>query len=149
MENCPCGSTKNYALCCETFITGKAIPATPEELMRSRYSAYAKAEINYIADTMIGPAAADFNKEHALQSAPHIKWLGLKIIQSDFNDSRGTVEFIAQYSLLSNKETVYEISEFHKENNRWFYYDGATPKVGRNDACPCGSGKKFKKCCGN
>jgi uncharacterized protein len=22
------------------------------------------------------------------------------------------------------------------------------PKVGRNETCPCGSGKKFKKCCG-
>ncbi len=27
-------------------------------------------------------------------------------------------------------------------------YIRPTPKVGRNDPCPCGSGKKFKKCCG-
>ena len=23
----------------------------------------------------------------------------------------------------------------------------ATPRIGRNDPCPCGSGRKFKKCC--
>ena len=27
--------------------------------------------------------------------------------------------------------------------------DHKLPKVGRNDPCPCGSGKKFKKCCGS
>lgn len=27
-------------------------------------------------------------------------------------------------------------------------YIRENPKVGRNDSCPCGSGKKYKKCCG-
>jgi uncharacterized protein len=27
-------------------------------------------------------------------------------------------------------------------------YKREEPKVGRNDPCPCGSGKKYKKCCG-
>lgn len=148
MENCPCGSTKLFASCCEPYLKNQAIPENPETLMRSRFSAYSKADMDYIEKTMLGPALVDFNKEQAAVSAPHVKWLGLKVIQSKHDENRGTVEFIAQYSLLGTKETIYEISEFHKENGKWFYFDGETPKIGRNDSCPCGSGKKFKKCCG-
>lgn len=149
MELCPCGSQQAFATCCEPFILEKTFPNTPEELMRSRYAAYVKADLTYIAKTMMGPAAVDFSIEDAKQSAAHIKWLGLKILRSQHDNEKGIVEFMASYSLMNNAETIYEISEFRKVDGRWFYYDGATPKIGRNDSCPCGSGKKFKKCCAN
>ena len=52
----------------------------------------------------------------------------------------------------------HELAEFRKSGDTWYFFDGKmvgpgqftreTPKVGRNDPCPCGSGRKFKKCCG-
>src|SRR5688572_14863441 len=127
MENCPCGSNKNYSSCCEPFIQGNSIPHTPEELMRSRYTAYSQANIDYIANTMKGPASINFNAEHAKEWAKKIHWKDLKIIRSSEQDDKGTVEFIAHYSLQNNPEIIYEISEFHRENDRWFYFDGITP----------------------
>ena len=51
METCPCGTNKAYSQCCEPLIRGERQAATPEELMRSRYSAYAKTEVDYIINT--------------------------------------------------------------------------------------------------
>lgn len=148
MSLCLCNSGKSYLDCCEPFISDHKIPTTPEELMRSRYSAYAQANTDYIAKTMKGPAAAGFDGEHAKQWATQIQWQGLKVIRSEYSDKEGMVEFIATYLINGNKDFIYEISLFQREADRWYYVDGTTPKVGRNDDCPCGSQKKFKKCCG-
>ncbi len=52
----------------------------------------------------------------------------------------------------------HEIAHFIKDDSKWYFHDAKypeikqvvrdTPKVGRNQPCACGSGKKFKKCCG-
>lgn len=148
MESCVCNSGKTYTECCGPFIAGEAVPGTPEALMRSRYTAYAKANMDYIASTMKGPAALDFDKNSAKQWATQIEWKGLKIIRSEQKDIEGKVEFIAHCKFNGNEDVLYEISEFLLENGRWYYVDGVTPKIGRNDPCPCGSLKKYKKCCG-
>jgi SEC-C motif-containing protein len=148
MEICPCDSGKSYSECCERFILKNEIPKTPEELMRSRYTAYTQVNLDYIAKTMKGPALHDFDKEHAEQWSNQIKWQSLKIIRAMQEDIRGGVEFIARYSHNGNNDVIYEISEFMLEDGVWYYIDGATPKIGRNDTCPCGSQKKHKKCCG-
>jgi SEC-C motif-containing protein len=148
MENCPCNSGKSYKECCESFLSGGQIPQTPEALMRSRYTAYFQGNMDYVANTMKGPAAVGFNKEDAGQWSTQIKWHGLKVIKSKQDNNQGTVEFIARYALNGNIDIIYEISEFSLENGKWYYIDGVTPKLGRNDICPCGSQKKYKKCCG-
>jgi SEC-C motif-containing protein len=68
------------------------------------------------------------------------------------------VEFIARYVEKGQTVNHHEIAQFRREEGFWYFYDGQapkprtikreTPKVGRNAPCPCGSGKKFKKCCG-
>ena len=68
------------------------------------------------------------------------------------------MEFIAKYSEKGEKKEHHEIAEFRRENDTWFFYDAKAPKpkqvvrqgpkIGRNTLCPCGSGKKYKKCCG-
>lgn len=154
---CPCGSQKDYLNCCGNFITGETIPPTPEALMRSRYTAYSEINIDYIQKTMKEPAALNFNKEETEKWAKQVKWLGLKVIDSQFDNLQGTVEFMADYSYQGKKLCLHEVSEFKKENGQWFYTKGKTPpksqnktaKIGRNDPCPCGSNKKFKKCCDN
>ena len=73
------------------------------------------------------------------------------------SDDEGVVEFEATYSQKGIRDVHHEIAAFKKINGEWLYNTGMvrpttvvrdTPKVGRNEPCPCGSGKKFKNCCG-
>ncbi|MEO8401794.1 MAG: YchJ family protein [Gammaproteobacteria bacterium] len=151
MENCPCGSGICYSACCGMFIQGDEPAPTPEALMRSRYTAYTLSDINYIARTMKGPAIKNFDKDEAENWAKQVTWLGLKVLQSSVNQQRGFVEFAASYALNQQTRELHELSEFELSEGRWYYVNGINPKqvkVGRNDACSCGSQKKYKKCCG-
>jgi SEC-C motif-containing protein len=84
-------------------------------------------------------------------------WQKLEILRSEAggeNDAEGRVEFKAHWLIGGRRGYLHETSRFLKEDGRWYYLDGQTHpapaagKTGRNDPCPCGSGKKFKKCCG-
>ena len=151
---CPCGSNKTFKDCCETFLSGTKQAETPEQLMRSRYTAYAIPYIDYIERTMREPAAKDFNKESAYLWAKNATWQKLEVLNTSTNIDKGFVEFKAYYFENGKNHILHEISEFHRIDNQWYYVDGKNPevhettvKIGRNDACPCGSGKKYKKCC--
>ncbi|MBD64508.1 MAG: hypothetical protein CME62_04840 [Halobacteriovoraceae bacterium] len=162
MQNCPCQSGDTYQNCCEKFHKKEAHPPTAEKLMRARYCAFATNNIQFIADTHI-PGTTDFDIEEAREWATTSTWEGLDILNTEKgeeNDQTGQVEFRAIYTDDKEKKYVHhELSTFKKVDDVWYYEDGqivgtgplkrATPKVGRNDPCPCGSGKKFKKCCGN
>jgi len=156
MHPCPCGTGKTYIKCCGAFISGFKLPGTPEELMRSRYTAYTQANIDYIADTMKMPASKNFDAKTAYQWAISVIWKKLEIIKSSIDKTQGFVEFIAYFDEQCVKKTIHELSEFHQENGKWYYIDGKSytqkpylsqSQVGRNDLCPCGSGRKYKKCC--
>lgn len=155
MQICPCGSQKQYLECCGIYITGKGLPETPEALMRSRYTAYTQANIDYIVETMRGPAAQGFDYEDAQNWAKNVIWNGLDVIKSHTQLPYGWVEFIAHFSDQGENQDIHELSEFHFEKGRWFYVERKNPatkriptKIGRNDPCSCGSQKKYKKCCG-
>ncbi|MDR0710541.1 MAG: YchJ family protein [Spirochaetaceae bacterium] len=161
IKDCPCGSGRLFAECCEPYINGVELPPTAEALMRSRYSAYVTHAIDYIINTCHtekGKTGIDYKstKDWSEQSA----WLGLKILSTTkggMDDSEGTVEFEALYERNGLRDTHRETAKFRKDAGRWLYDDGtvatvtvvrAGPKIGRNDPCPCGSGKKYKHCCG-
>jgi SEC-C motif-containing protein len=124
MHYCFCGATKSYADCCGQFIDGNKLPATPEELMRSRYSAYAQANIEYIVQTMLAPANNNFDSEAARVWAKRVKWIKLKVIKAFIKQDKGFVEFIAYFKENGKACTIHELSEFHKQNGRWYYVDG-------------------------
>lgn len=161
MSNCACGSDLTYQNCCEKLHNGNSHANTAEQLMRSRYSAFANHKIQYIADTHI-PGTADFDAEEARDWAVNSNWKGLEIIktqQGQEQDLKGIVEFKAFYDDKNGKSLVHhEVASFKKENDRWYYVSGqivgaapltrTSPKIGRNEPCVCGSGQKFKKCCG-
>lgn len=153
---CPCCSGAPYKKCCEPYISGKEIPLTAEKLMRSRYVAYSQQNNQYILDTWHSSTKPDIPDP---AEDKNVEWIGLKILSTDMggpNDTKGYVEFRARCRVKGEAGGLDEASEFVKEDGRWFYVDGSTiqpqknseAKVGRNDPCPCGSGKKFKKCCG-
>jgi SEC-C motif-containing protein len=161
MTECPCGSGQPYADCCAPLINGEAQAQSAEALMRARYSAHVNSEIDYIHDTTLASRRDNFNRARLLNWTQHAQWLGLEILDTTDGmpeDTTGTVEFIARYREKGKRVNHHEIAEFTKEDGRWFFKDGNAPKaeqfirqgpkVGRNDPCPCGSGKKYKKCCG-
>jgi SEC-C motif domain protein len=160
MANCPCGSEKPFGECCEPILNGIANPSTAEALMRARYSAYVTANIDFIGRTFHSSTRAQFDRESARKWAEGSQWHGLqilKIIDGKEQDAEGTVEFIATYSQKDEEVKHHEISTFRKEAGDWTFVDGRMqyrpfrrdqPKIRRNDLCSCGSGKKYKKCCG-
>jgi SEC-C motif domain protein len=160
MINCPCGSAKSFGECCEPFLKGASNAPTAEALMRARYSAYATANIDFIERTIHSSTRDDFNRESALKWAEQSQWHGLEVLNvtgGKEDDTEGIVEFIATYSQKDEQVKHHEVATFRKEVENWTFVDGRMlnqpfrrdqPKTGRNAPCPCGSGKKFKKCCG-
>jgi SEC-C motif-containing protein len=150
MEHCPCGTGNKYLACCGRFISGEQYASTPEELMRSRYTAYTLVDTNYISETMKAPAANLFSAHNMREAAKTTLWAGLDVLNASQQQAKGVVEFIAHYYHDDVKNQLHEISEFSFEDGKWFYVDGITSKQkhGRNDICPCGSQMKYKKCCG-
>lgn len=119
---CPCGSKLEYINCCQSFIDHKLIPETPEQLMRSRYTAYSLANIDYIQKTMLGDALQDFDAMDARDWAQSIKWLKLEVIRSNMiAENKAIVEFIAYYRYQNKKHQLHEISQFELINQRWYY----------------------------
>lgn len=159
METCPCGSGRTYDECCGPIIAGAPAP-TAEALMRSRYTAFVVRQIDHIERTNMKGVEDDFDRAHAEEMAAEVTWTGLNIVEvsgGGENDETGRVEFRAHFSRLGQDLSHHEAATFRREDGRWVYEDGevnpkGTPrrvvKVGRNDSCPCGSGKKYKKCCG-
>ena len=160
MRHCPCGTPLPPEQCCLPYITGNAIAPTPVALMRSRYTAYALHYFEYIQNTMLGEPLKDFNIEDAKNSANSAKWEKLEVIKApEPSAQEGYVEFTAYYNRNGKTYYIHENSRFILKDNKWFYIDGVQKienlkptvnehKTGRNDPCICGSGKKYKKCCG-
>ena len=156
MVNCCCNSQKNYSSCCEPFIIGKQIPITPEDLMRSRYTAYTMANIDYIKQTMKGEALIGFQEVDALHWAKRVHWIKLVVFESELeNAHQGYVEFEASFVDNMRLKSIHEKSQFIHEQGRWYYVSGthlpashAEQIITRNTSCPCGSQRKFKNCHG-
>lgn len=121
---CPCGSNKLYDDCCGLFIDGGKFPLTPEQLMRSRYTAYTKANVDYIAATMRSPAADGYDKQSAKAWAQSVEWDNLQVLNAKSVGMRGYVEFIANFWENKKHKQIHEKSEFHLIDGKWFYVRG-------------------------
>lgn len=160
MEHCPCGSGKSYQTCCGPFHAGTSKAPTAEALMRSRYSAYVKAQIQYIMDTYTKKDQDTIDPEGTRKWAEESTWQGLEIRSTEgggLKDDTGTVEFVAHFVQRGIAEKHHEVASFVKQDGLWLYDTGKVipttkvrvgEKIGRNDPCHCGSGKKFKHCHG-
>lgn len=165
---CPCRSLDqnhklDYEKCCQPYLEKKAKAPTAESLMRSRYAAYVVKNIDYIDETQITLDNETFDKAEAEKWADSAEWLGIEITKTQKgqkDDNTGVVEFIAHYKDKSSGTELrhHETSLFQKKDGEWKFREGhihgaapvkrLEPKIGRNDPCSCGSGKKYKKCCG-
>ncbi len=117
---CPCGSNAEYLACCGRYLDSEQIPDSAEQLMRSRYCAYALARPDYLLATW-----------HASTRPPTMsldvtapQWMGLKVIRAHNDSHTGTVEFVARHKVNGKAYRLHEVSRFVKEQGRWMYLDG-------------------------
>ncbi|MDP6573713.1 MAG: YchJ family protein [Rhodospirillales bacterium] len=159
MKPCPCGSGQGLDACCGAIIAGAPAP-TAEALMRSRYTAFVLGDLDHIEATHAPEVRGDFNRSAAESVANDAEWLGLDVrgtIGGGADDQEGEVEFVTNFMRQGKEYAHHEIAVFRREQGNWMYVKGRmnpkpaprkVAKVGRNEPCPCGSGRKFKKCCG-
>jgi SEC-C motif domain protein len=133
------------------------VAADAAELMRSRFTAHAVGDYRHLHRTYLATARKPYVEETANSPAP--TWTRLVIHAHEPGPKPDTafVDFSAYYQDGDTERALQEKSEFHRIDGVWYYTKSvrvgpppvkAAPKVGRNDPCPCGSGKKFKQCCG-
>lgn len=162
MSDCPCGSGRELAECCGRFIDAIDEPTTAEELMRARYTAHTRVDLDYIARTHDPASREDIDRDATRRWAERAEWLGLDILRTEgggADDRTGMVEFVAHYRERGERRQHHELATFRRsEDGSWLFVDARVPesvtvrhegpRVGRNEPCPCGSGRKYKKCCG-
>lgn len=124
--------------------------------MRSRYTAYAIGAVDYLLATQV-----EQDRDAVEGWAREARFTRLEVLDTVAGgpeDDQGVVEFAATWETRGQTHVHRERSTFERRHGRWIYVAGEipraaplrreSPRVGRNEPCPCGSGRKFKKCCG-
>ena len=121
-DRCPCLSGETFGECCEPFHDGTRHAPTAERLMRSRYSAYATGNADYVLATW---HASSVPTDLVLDDAT--RWYRLDILSKEAGgpfDTRGTVLFEAFFRRGDERGSQLEKSSFVREDGRWYYVDG-------------------------
>lgn len=131
-------------------------PSSALELLKARYEAFVRGDVDYILSTH-HPETRDQVEREAVKSwSQKSRWKGLEVHDHKEDKEVSKIHFTVSYERKQEIIPHSEFAEFRKHEGRWYYYDSEFPKLetvrrteakaGRNDPCPCGSGKKFKKC---
>lgn len=111
---CPCGSGRAFDVCCRPLHQG-ALATTVEQLMRSRYSAYAVGDLDHVYRTW-----HPRTRPAELVQDPLLTWVSLEVL-----DATGTeVEFLACFTRAGRPGALDERSRFERRAGRWLYVDG-------------------------
>ncbi|EPY00954.1 YchJ family protein [Magnetospirillum fulvum] len=160
MSMCQCGSGQSFDGCCGPLIAGERSAPTAEALMRARYTAFIRGDLGYLDRTLAPEKRAEFDRDEVGESAQEAVAVGLEVRVATGGgeaDTDGTLEYIARFKMRGQPHLHHELATFRRQDGEWVYVDGTVSpktaprtvtKVGRNEPCPCGSGKKFKVCCG-
>lgn len=131
--DCPCGSLKGLNQCCGPLIEGVVEAESPEALMRSRYTAFALKNIDYILETTDPQARFEFDMNANKDWADNAKFLKLEVLNTSFEGNKGMVEFKAHYQIGAEPVVIHhEVSKFRKQAGVWYFRDGKiipTPEV--------------------
>jgi SEC-C motif domain protein len=159
-QTCPCGTGSSFADCCGPIISGTRESQTAEELMRARYSAFVTGAIDFIVSSTHSRTRKEIDLDFIRDWSETSTWRGLEIFETkNVSEDKALVSFEAQFTQKGEDHSHREKSLFEREDGQWRFVTGEelknptvryeTPKPGRNDPCPCGSGKKYKKCHGS
>ena len=118
-NQCPCGSGERYDACCGRLHRGAAEAATPEELMRSRYAAYAVGDLDYVWRTW-----HPRTRPESIEPDAAVGWTGLTVLDASEGTDDGAVEFEATYDRDGRRGRLHERSRFERRRGRWVYVDG-------------------------
>jgi len=125
-ESCPCQSTLVYEQCCGQYHKSGGHAPTAEALMRSRYTAYAMGNAQYLFRTWHSNTRPTLQ---SLKASGPQTLISLKIISTQAGgeeDKKGIVEFISSRyspSLLGEIEQHKEKSLFTRVKGNWVYID--------------------------
>ena len=155
---CPCGSGETFGQCCQPLLAQTRVAKTADELMRSRFTAHKLGDYRHLHLTDLETAQRPYLEEK-MADGQELAWTRLVIHAHDLGPKPDTafVDFSAYFQAGESEQALHEKSEFVRRDGVWYYTRAvrtgpvpvkAPPKVGRNDPCPCGSGKKYKQCCG-
>jgi SEC-C motif-containing protein len=155
-QPCPCGSGRTFAACCDPVLKQTRPAATAEELMRSRFTAHVAHDYAHLHRSYLKTSREPYVPEADTGGRD---WTRLVIHSHEPGARPDTafVDFTAYYREGDAEQSFPEKAEFQRIDGTWFYtrpvrqgpapIKSAEAKVGRNDPCPCGSGKKYKQCC--
>lgn len=157
-QPCPCGSGQTFAACCSPILKREKPAPDAERLMRSRFTAHVARDYEHLHRTVLETSTEPYVAD---PEAGGTNWTRLVIhshetgVKPDF----ARVDFTAYYQEADGEKALHEKAEFQRVDGTWYYtrpvrqgpapIRSTTVKAGRNDPCPCGSGKKYKQCCLN
>lgn len=124
---CPCSSGDNFDQCCQPFIENKHNAPTALQLMRSRYTAFTQANVDYLMKTHHISTRPVKEKEDIKKWTQSVQWMNLSVINTrkgQINDKEGMVEFKAMYMENGQLQAIQEKSLFRNEKGVWFYVSG-------------------------
>ena len=125
---CYCGRGNTFEFCCLPIISGLSEAKTAEDLMRSRYSAYATIAVDYLIQSTHSSQRKNYSPQEIETWARSCTWQKLEIISTkngSIGDTKGIVEFRASFSDENGKKQVHhERSDFVKENGKWYFLKG-------------------------
>lgn len=126
METCHCGQNTSLEKCCLPIINGEKEASNPEELMRSRYTAFCLKDMDYIYASTDPQRQSDFDFEENKNWASSVEFTGLKIVKSSEEGNKGVVEFIAHFKVQGAEEVQvhHELSKFRKVDGIWYFREG-------------------------
>lgn len=114
---CPCGTGEAYDACCGPLLANLAQARTPEQLMRSRYTANARGDADHLFRTWHPRTRPD-----DVRPDPTTRWTGLRVLAAEGD----TVEFVASWETSQGEAgSMHEVSRFEQRGGRWCYVDGA------------------------
>ncbi|MCH7339550.1 preprotein translocase subunit SecA [Acinetobacter sp. Ac_3412] len=148
-QNCPCGQGQ-YAACCQPLHLKQQVAQTAEQLMRSRYSAFALQQIDYILQTTALGQQSALDRAAIADWSQSNQWLKLEVVQHQpkLDKTHALVEFKAHYHDGTQAHVHHEISHFVLHQQQWYFLDPTLDmQITMKQPCICGSGKKFKQCC--
>lgn len=149
-QPCPCGAGGSFSACCGRFLEGADRPGTPQDLMRSRYSAFVVRDLGHLVSTHHASTRPVDLAGSLQETFRTTRWIGLRILGwgvDPRDPDRGWVEFAA----FHDSGQIHERSRFRRDDGNWSYVDGthlAALDLDRNAPCVCASGRKWKKCHG-
>jgi SEC-C motif-containing protein len=155
-DPCPCGSGRAFGDCCGPVLSGARRAADAEQLMRARFTAHAIRDFAFVHRTYRPTSRQPYVP---VPDGPATEWTRLEVHAHAPGKTAdvATVDFSAYWTEAGSEHALHEKAEFIREAGEWIYTrplrEGPPPvrnearKPGRNEPCPCGSGKKYKHCC--